>query len=87
MVGTLSGMAKKKRPTPGQTQGRSPAYTLYARIDPDLGEAFEDLLGSIQPRTTTVGLVELILRDYLTRAGKWPRPAPPPEKFLREKEA
>ena len=62
---TIPAMKKKKEP-----QGRSPAYMLYARINPALGKAFEELRG--RNRRTIKAEIETILEKHLTEAGLWP---------------
>jgi hypothetical protein len=68
---TIDGMAKRK------PQNRAPAYVLYARIDPKLGEAFERYLAVTKPTPTATSAVELALERLLEAAGLWPPPADP----------
>jgi hypothetical protein len=67
-AGTMLDMAKKK---PGRPK-RSPAYTLYARIDLKVGEALEAYLQSLELKPTTAAVVELALKRYLVEEGFFP---------------
>jgi hypothetical protein len=71
---TLTPMANnsKKPGKPGRPKGRKPTYPLYARIKPSLGEAFDAYVESIQPRTSTTAVIEMILEQYLHAQGVWP---------------
>jgi hypothetical protein len=73
---TIAGMARKKRPASGSSsgQGRSPAYTLFARIHPDLGQAWEQYLASLRPKPTAVSAIEVVLEEFLKAQGFWPPP-------------
>ena len=73
-VGTIPDMAshKKKRPGPPPSGGRRPAYTLYCRIEPALGAAFDRYLSETRPKPTATSAVELALENLLTAAGYWP---------------
>jgi hypothetical protein len=62
---------KVGRPPAG---GRRPAYTLYVRIDPALGAAFERYVEETKPKPTQTSAVELALEKLLTEAGYWPPP-------------
>ncbi len=74
---TIEVMAKKKPPSAGNSgQGRSPAYTVYARVPPDLGAAFEAYLNSLKPKPKATAAVILALEMLLTSEGFWP-PAKP----------
>ncbi len=68
-------VAKQSRSKPPKKQGRSPAYTLYARIDPELGAAFEDYINHTKPKPTNTSAVELALEEFLRDKGFWPRQA------------
>jgi hypothetical protein len=71
---TIAGMPRKKRPASGSSpgQGRSPAYTLFARIHPDLGQAWEQYLASLRPKPTAVSAIEVVLEEFLKAQGFWP---------------
>lgn len=69
---TIDGMAKKKQPKGAKPQNRSPAYTIFARVPPELGEAFEAYLDSLEPRPKATGAVALAIREFLSRRGFWP---------------
>jgi hypothetical protein len=68
-------MAKKK--TPGgrgrKPQGRAPAFTVFARLPVELGEAFEAYLASLRPRPTATAALEMFIEEGLARVGFWPR--------------
>src|SRR5262245_31141660 len=68
--GTMAGMATKKKH--GNGRGRKPAYTLFVRISPQLGAAFEGYVAATEPRPSRTSVLELALREYLTRRGVWP---------------
>jgi hypothetical protein len=71
---TMPGMAKKKSDKADKAQGRSPSYTVFARIAPELGEALDKYLASIRPKPTTTAVVETALEDFLAKAGFWKPP-------------
>jgi hypothetical protein len=81
---TIADMAKNKGRTGGKGSGegggesrkpnRSPSYTIYARIRPDLGEAFERYLNSLRPKPTQVKALEALLEDALGELGFWTAP-------------
>jgi hypothetical protein len=66
----------KKRPTSGKPPNRTPAYTIYARVDAKLGEAFEEYLRRTEPSPTLKSAIELMMRKFLTSEGLWPPPRP-----------
>lgn len=76
---TLERMTKKKPAPRGEgskkPQGRSPAYTVFARVPIQLGQALEAYVNSTRPRTDKAAVVEVALEDFLTKVGFWPRPA------------
>ena len=53
----------------GRPPGRTPSYTVFARISPEVGKAFEEHLKTIKPKTTMGALVELAMEEYLSRHG------------------
>ena len=53
--------------------GRTPAHTIFARIEPDLGEALNDYLAQHRPKTTRTAILALALEEALRKAGFWPR--------------
>lgn len=69
--GTMLDMTKKSKPK--QTQGRSPNYTVFARIEPTLGKALEEYLGKVRPKPTVTAVIEAALEEFLAKAGYWPR--------------
>ncbi len=73
---TINGMAKKAKPSGGK-QNRSPGYVVYARIDPEIGAAFERYMATREPATTARLAVEYALKRVLTEAGLWPPPTTP----------
>lgn len=66
---------RKKSDSEGakSSQGRSPHYQLFVRIDPDLGDAFQEYLDETEPKPTTTSAVELAIKLLLKQAGRWPR--------------
>lgn len=72
---TITGVSKKKKPSDsGQPPSRSPAYTLFARVRPELGRAWEAYLSSLRPKPTAVSAVELMMEEFLQQQGFWPPP-------------
>ena len=65
-------MAKKKPGKAGESQGRSPSYTLFTRIPPELGAALEAYVKSLKPRPSITAAVETFLEECLTARGFWP---------------
>lgn len=70
---TIAGMAKKK-PKGGDKPTRAPNYTVFARISPELGEAFEAYIASLRPRPTATSVLEMFVEEGLAKVGFWPRP-------------
>lgn len=64
-------MAKRKKPNRN-------GVSLGMYLDRALAEAFERYLDSVQPPTTKVGVVEMLLTKFLTEKGFWPPPGRPP---------
>jgi hypothetical protein len=69
---TLNDMGKKKKP-----QGRSPAYVVYARIDPAIGAALDRYMESLEAAPSMKASLEAALKHFLKAKGFWPPPAPP----------
>jgi hypothetical protein len=67
---TMPGMTKKN--SNQKPRGRRPAYTVYARISPELGEAFEQFLASRRPKPTLTSAVEMAIEELLKSEGLWP---------------
>lgn len=51
---------------------RSPAYAIFVRINPELGDALDKYLGQARPQPTTRAVIETALQDFLTFHGCWP---------------
>jgi len=58
---------------------RAPPITLCAGVDPDLGQAFNEYVDSLRPKTTTHAVIEMLIERYLTESGMWPSAQPPSE--------
>jgi hypothetical protein len=70
---TIGGMPRsRKSETPPKQPNRSPAYTVYARIDPALGAVLEKHIDSVRPKTTLTAVLELAIEEYLAKQGLWP---------------
>jgi hypothetical protein len=65
-------MAKKPR-AGGKPKGRTKSYTVFLRIETQLGEAFEDYLKSLRPSPTMTSAFEVALEEFLQARGFWPR--------------
>jgi hypothetical protein len=66
-------MAKKKPKGDGVPKpNRSPSYSLYARISPELGEALNRYVDSLRPRPSLASVLEVFIEDSLAKAGFWP---------------
>lgn len=82
---TMPGMSKKRpnasqeggKPEKPEKPGRRPSVVLFARVDPALGNAFNDHVQSIRPKTTTQAVLELLIEQYLEGLGLWPPPKQP----------
>lgn len=77
-------MAKKKQQPrvphdDGKQPNRSPSWTIYARIDPDLQEAVDRYIASQEYPPTIGRVVERALKDLLEKAGLWPVKAKRPD--------
>ncbi len=66
---------KKKRDDGDTTPGRSAAYTVYARIDPQLGAALEAYIKSLKPQPSLTATVETLIEECLQARGFWPPPS------------
>jgi hypothetical protein len=69
-------MAKK----PGRKPKRRPNFTVFARIDPDVGAAFESFVAAQpRPRASFAAHVEAALAEYLGHHGvtEYPGMIPP----------
>ena len=60
-------MAPKKKPV-WQRYGAN--ITVW--VDPTVKKAVLELVESHEPKTTLTGVVELALKEFLERQGKWP---------------
>lgn len=72
----ITRMSKKKPPGEGGAQKRSPAVTVYARLPPELGKAFNRHIDTLRPRASAQAVVEMLVERWLTEEGKWPPPPP-----------
>ena len=71
-------MAKKKRPTevvptvePAKG-GRSPAWVVYARVEPELQGPVEAYINSHEYPPALARVIERALKNLLKEAGFWP---------------
>lgn len=71
-MATICRMAKKKKP--GRPAGRTPKYTVYAKIPVDLGKALDAYLDSDELGPSLTSVVTVALRAFLTEKGFWPPP-------------
>lgn len=72
-AGTMPHMPKEK-PKRGRPQGRRQTVSLYARVDPDLAQVWNDYVESLRPKTSSNSMIELLIEDYLRAKGLWPPP-------------
>jgi hypothetical protein len=72
-VGTIAHMAKKKSKSGGEKPNRSPSYTVFARIPPELGEAFEAYISSLRPKPTATAVLQVCIEEFLKEKGFWPK--------------
>ena len=77
MLATIESMGKKRTKSGGEEpksgkQNRSPNYTVFARIPPELGAAFEAYINSLRPKPTTTSVIQTFIEDGLERVGFWP---------------
>lgn len=72
-------LAKKKasKPARQKPKKRAPAYVLYVRLAPAIGDALDDYIASLDPKPTTTAALESLLKKALAAVSHWPRrPAP-----------
>lgn len=67
-------MARKKtsKGGGGKKPNRTPAYTIYVRVPPQMGEALEAFISAQHLPTTLTGVVQAALARYLEEGGHWP---------------
>lgn len=64
-------MAKKK--PKGDEESNSPSsYTVYVRIDPALGEAFDAEIKTMRPKPSARAVVEMLIEEWLKSRKAWP---------------
>jgi hypothetical protein len=68
---TISDMGKKKT---GE-ESRPPSWAVYARLDPDLKQAFEDYQQLFEYQPELARVIERALKRLFEEAGVWPRKA------------
>ena len=71
---TTIDMAKGNEPKP---QGRRRSYTIFLRVRPELGAAFDEYLESLRPKPTSTAAFEVALEEFLQARGFWPKKKPP----------
>jgi hypothetical protein len=69
---TIFDMPKKPRDS-GKPKGRVKSYTVFLRINDELGEAFEEYLKATRPAPTMTSAFEVALEEFLQARGFWPR--------------
>lgn len=70
---TVARMGKKKPTDEGKKpHGRSPNYTVFARVPPELGEALEAYISSLRPRPSMTAVLTSFIEDGLAKVGFWP---------------
>jgi hypothetical protein len=74
-------MAKKKNKEPEavpaatkQKPNRN-GYPIHAWMPPDIGEAFNRYLASLEIEPTATAVVTAAIREFLTKRGFWPPPS------------
>lgn len=67
---------KPPDPPSGKKPNRKPAYIIYARVDPVIGEAWEKYLAETEPEPTVTAALELALKRFLRQEGYLPSPPP-----------
>ena len=72
-------MADKKKPgksarrgSAKPPQGRSPSFTINARINLALGQAFDRYVQETRPKPTITSALEHALEEFLSPRGYWP---------------
>ncbi len=63
-----------KKQSGRKPQNRSPHFTVYARVDPAIGAAFEKAVARIRPKTSIGGVLEMLMERWLAD-----QPNPPPD--------
>jgi hypothetical protein len=66
---TIAVMSQERRTNTGKKPNRKPAFTLYARIKPSLGEAMDAFLEATTPRTSQSAVTELALEEFFRSRG------------------
>jgi hypothetical protein len=61
---------RRKRGQPDLANG----YLIFARVRPDLRDAWKAYLSSLQPRCTSAAALEVAIEDFLAARGFWPPP-------------
>jgi hypothetical protein len=62
-------MKKKKENTDKVGPNRSPSYTMYARIRPELGQLFAQYMRDTRPAPTITAVLEVALEEFLATRG------------------
>jgi hypothetical protein len=69
----MPGMSSKKpNRKPGRPQGKRQTAPLYARVDPRLADAFNGHVDTLRPKTSASAVIEMLIEQFLSEAGKWP---------------
>lgn len=74
-------MAKKTPPPDDEKRGRGrppgarPTVTVFARVAPELGEAFAAEVSKLRPKTSVNAVVEMLIEEWLKDRGAWPAPS------------
>jgi hypothetical protein len=71
-AGTIADMAKKKPTKLGRPTGRKATVPVYARVDPTLNEVWTGHIESLEPKTSSSAMIELLMKRYLREQGLWP---------------
>jgi hypothetical protein len=75
---TTADMGKKTSSgASGRKPNRRPSVTLYARVEPQLGQAFKDYVDSLRPRTDVQAVIEMLIEQHLKGLSLWPPPDQP----------
>lgn len=62
-----------KKPLKGDHKpNRSPAYTVFARIPPELGAALDAFVNSLRPKPTATSVLQVCIEEFLKQKGFWP---------------
>jgi hypothetical protein len=73
---SAAGGASGEGAAPTNGRERRPPITLCAVVDPDLGQAFNECVDSLRPKTTTQAVIEMLIERYVAESGKWPSAQP-----------